>query len=427
MDIDFLQSAATRSSGPRSESPPRGSENASAEPHQTYFVPRSEAPTNASPDQLLALLVALAAEINSSDSIRDSNALENVVNKDVGISNIHTAFVGNGSSFSVRAWRFDRPERSLVFKSAMPSDYKFTHREERRRLADIILELRALSHPALRGQKNVVELLGLGWETDSFEQARKWPVLILEYADGGTLTDVLHREHISLQAKLRICHDIACGLTALHEVGIIHGDVKPQNILMFQGPSSSNAVKSWVAKLGDFGGAIMDASDNDMDVLRTGTQPWNAPEWKAEMRAIDMKRTDIYSFGLVIWSIAADGVDPFTKSTEIFSLPPDIVDTRARYKAIEVLKRDGSGFLAKILDAGHSNFFSELNGRLVERLLTLTVQSEPTLRDLEKVTAIVAEETGRSTVAPVLKQWQRQPQGLEDMLVRIQSFYCFTY
>jgi hypothetical protein len=48
---------------------------------KTYFVPRSEAMTNASPDQLLALLVALAAEINSSDSIRDNNALEKVVNK----------------------------------------------------------------------------------------------------------------------------------------------------------------------------------------------------------------------------------------------------------------------------------------------------------------------------------------------------------
>lgn len=317
MDMDFLRSAAIRSSGPRPEGPPRGSENASAEPHRTNFVPRSEAPANAPTDQLLALLVALAAEINSSDSIRDNNALENVVNKDVGISNIHTAFVGNGSSFSVRAWRLGRPERSLVFKSAMPSDYKFTCRGERRRLADIILELRTLSHPALRGQKNIVELLGLGWETDSFEQGRKWPVLILEYADGGTLNSLLHREHISVQAKLRICHDVACGLTALHEVGVIHGDVKPQNILMFQSPPSSNTVTSWIAKLSDFGGAIMDVSDNGVDVLRTGTQPWNAPEWKTEMRTIDMKRTDIYSFGLVIWSIAADGVDPFVKSTEI--------------------------------------------------------------------------------------------------------------
>ena len=427
MDIDLLRSAATSSSGPRSESPPRGSENASVEPYQTYFVLRSEAPTNASPDQLLALFVALAAEINSSDSIRYSNVLENVVNKDVGISNIHTAFVGNGSSFSVRAWRLSRPERSLVFKSAMPSDYKFTYRDERRRLADIILELRALSHPALRGRKNIVELLGLGWETDSFEQGRKWPVLILEYADGGTLTNLLHREHISLQAKLRICHDIACGLMALHEVGVIHGDVKPQNILMFQDPSFSNAETSWIAKLSDFGGAIMDVSDNSVSVLRTGTQPWNAPEWKTEMQTIDMKRTDIYSFGLVIWSIAADGVDPFIKSTEIFSLPPNIVDIQARYKMIEVLKCDGSGFLAKLLEAGRSTFFSELNGQLVEQLLRLTVQCEPTLRDLEKATAILAEETGRSTVAPVLKQWQRQPKGLEDVLVRSQNFYCFTY
>lgn len=424
MDTELLHSAATWGDAPRSESPPRGSENisgisADVKLDKPYFLPRSEAPINASPDQLLALFVALAAEVNSNNSIRDNNALENVVNKDVGISNIHTSFVGSGSSFSVRAWKLDRPQQSIIFKSAMPSNYKFTHRDERRRLTDVILELRALSHPALRGRENIVELLGLGWETDSFEQGRKWPVLILEYADGGTLKDLLHRDHLSRQAKLGICCDIAYGLTSLHEVGIIHGDIKPQNILIFQGSSSQDARTSWIAKLSDFGGAIMDVSDGRRDLLRTGTHPWNAPEWKTEMQPSDMKQTDVYSFGLVIWNIAADGVDPFIESTKIFNLPPNLVDIQARYRMIEHLKLDAAKFLASLLEAGRL-FFSELGGGIMEKLLTLTIQRDPQLRNLNLVVENLAGETGRDQPNIALQQWQKRPRGLEDVLVSFQ-------
>jgi hypothetical protein len=158
--MDWL--GGSSSNIPRPESPPRVSENTSFIPGPANSVPLSKLPTNASPDQLLALFVALAAEINSRPSIQNNNALENLVNKDIGISNIHTGFVGNGSSFSVRVWQLEEPNQSLVFKSAMPSDYKFTRRDEKRRLSDVILELRTLSHSALRDRENIVKLLGLG-------------------------------------------------------------------------------------------------------------------------------------------------------------------------------------------------------------------------------------------------------------------------
>jgi serine/threonine protein kinase len=408
--------ATSSNSIPRAESPPRLTETTSSEPNPIHFVPQSEAPNNASPSQLLALFVALAAEINASPSIRDNNALENLVNKDVGLSNIHTAFVGNGSSFSVRVWRLEEPDQSLVFKSAMPSNHKFTHRDEKRRLADVILELRTLSHPALRGRENIVQLLGLGWETDSFEQGRKWPVLILEYAHGGTLKDFLQKSHVSSQAKLHICQDIACGLAALHDVGVIHGDVKPENVLMFQQNSTTGRDNSWVAKLGDFGGAVLDLAGGS-DILRTGTRPWNGPKWRKPLRPDDMMKTDIYSFGLVIFNIATDGIEFFSTKAGIFSFPANCVDLQERIMFLQNLKQDGSSFLAKLVEAGYSGRVRGMNGHLLEHLLGCTVQFVANLRSIEDVIATLEKETGRFAAPVPLKKWQRNPKTLADELV----------
>lgn len=405
---------STSGSEPRPPSQPRVSENTSG-PEETCFVPRSEIPSNSSPDQLLAAFVALAADINSSPSIHDNNALENLVNKDVGFSNIHTNLIGNGSSFTVRAWRLEAPDQSLVFKSVLPSDYKFTDKDERRRLEDVILELRTLSHPALTNQDNIVKLLGLGWETDSFEKGRKWPVLILEYADGGTLQDFLRNNQVAPRGKLKICQDIAYGLAALHDVGVIHGDVKPENILMFS-HLSNNTERTWIAKLSDFGGAALEVSSKGLDILRTGTQPWNAPEWKTPMRPADMMKQDIYSFGLVAFSIAINGVDPFSSQAGIFSFPTDCVDVSRRNAYIQSLKQKDSHVLKKLTDAGHSDKINGIDGYLLELILNCTIQFASSLRSLEDAIRILADETGRVSSQVALKGWQRHPKSLHDEL-----------
>jgi serine/threonine protein kinase len=398
-------------STPRPSSPPRFSfgatESGSSGPSygssfaaldQARFISLSDAPTNASPEQLFSLFVGLAAEIHTPDLVGASSELENLVNKDVAISHIHTAYIGSGGSFTVRAWRLGRGGRSLALKSAMPSSYTFTEKDERQRLTDIIMELRALSHPSLRGRDHVVKLLGLGWETDSFEEVRKWPVLILELAEGGTLMDLLRRKEESLdgQGKLNICLDVAMGLASLQECGIIHGDLKPQNVLMFlSSPGEENDLK-WTAKLGDFGGAVLDIPDNSLNVLRTGTQPWNAPEWRELLTPAGMMLTDVYSLGLVFWSIAADGADPFRDHAEILGLREESTHFEWN-RDIQDLKHRGPHFLTKLCEAGRSSLCAT-DLSLMERLLSLTVQLEPNLRRLESVIDCLSEATERQYV-----------------------------
>jgi len=366
---------------------------------QGAFLPSSDLPSNASQEQLLTLLVALAAGIRQENGEEPpGNMLSCVANCDVGKVNILTTAVGVGSSFTVRAVRnFSEraEERRLVFKSSMPFNYGHSERDARRKLVDVTLELRALSHPTLRNHENIVKLLGLGWDTDVFEpEQKKWPVLILDYADGGTLRDLLQRQLLlSYEEKAHLCLDVMRGLSVLHECGIIHGDLKLENILVFTRDEYINDESSrrWIAKLADFGGAITDMDqDGRGRILRTGTPPWNAPEWKSRLNDIQLTRTDVYSLGFVIWRVMASGANLFIDAHQFFPGLPLLTDRVALNNAVEVLKKDGVNFLACVRRAGRSKF-SQVNFEQVDDLLGLTLQFDPGQRDLRAAIDVLKE------------------------------------
>lgn len=83
------------------------------------------------------------------------------------------------------------------------------------------------------------------------------PALVVERAPHGSLHDVLQHEFPSLtmQDRINLCIDATTGLMALHQAQIIHGDVKAENILIFNSPDPLGP-KKYVAKLSDFGSII---------------------------------------------------------------------------------------------------------------------------------------------------------------------------
>lgn len=135
----------------------------------------------------------------------------------------------------------------------------------------------------------------------------------MERATYGSLHDFLLQESNSLDAlgKIDLCVDVTAGLAALHQAGIIHGDVKADNVLIFDSPVHSGH-KKYVAKLSDFGSIILldDARMPGRYVRYYGTSLTNAPETLAQSgkNAIppDMLiRCDIYSLGLLFLQIVA--------------------------------------------------------------------------------------------------------------------------
>lgn len=119
--------------------------------------------------------------------------------------------------------------------------------------------------------------------------------LILEYVRGGTLAERLSGGPLPLGDALRITADVARGLQAAHDAGIVHRDVKPANI--FLTPDGR-------AQLGDFGIAqIDDVSGRTHSTMRhPGTPLYMSPE-QAQTTGYVRPASDQYSLGLVLFEM----------------------------------------------------------------------------------------------------------------------------
>jgi serine/threonine protein kinase/formylglycine-generating enzyme required for sulfatase activity len=149
--------------------------------------------------------------------------------------------------------------------------------------------------------ENVVQVYGV--------EESPIPYLVMEFVPGKTLQQILD-ESGPLEAKdlLRIGADVARGLAAAHEKGLIHRDIKPGNILVEPGPDAR-------AKLTDFGlaRAADDASLTQSGIV-AGTPMYMAPE---QARGEEMDhRADLFSLGSVLY-VAASGRPPFRAATSM--------------------------------------------------------------------------------------------------------------
>jgi Tol biopolymer transport system component/predicted Ser/Thr protein kinase len=141
--------------------------------------------------------------------------------------------------------------------------------------------------------------------------------LVTEFVDGGTLKDWARREPRSPRQIVELLVGVADGLAAAHAAGILHRDIKPDNILV---------TTSGYAKLADFGlaklqeRATLAASANTITANDTrpgvviGTIAYMSPE-QASGKPLDA-RSDIFSFGVVLYELLA-GRRPFTGATDL--------------------------------------------------------------------------------------------------------------
>jgi serine/threonine protein kinase/ankyrin repeat protein len=180
----------------------------------------------------------------------------------------------------------------------------------------VLLEVRVLMHEYIRYHPNIVRFLGFtwapGWGSSSSSSGSTYPMLVMEYARFGSLQSLqAHSAPLSFAVKQKLCHDVARGLSILHACGIIHGDLKHENVLVFDNPYNEPPGQPYLAKLADFGGAAMDMEHSKLQSLTVGTPPYQAPEISTsmELSADGLKKTDVYSFGLLFWRTILDGKD----------------------------------------------------------------------------------------------------------------------
>ncbi|MFN0091123.1 MAG: serine/threonine-protein kinase [Acidimicrobiales bacterium] len=129
--------------------------------------------------------------------------------------------------------------------------------------------------------------------------------LALEHLDGGTLDDRLTRAgRIPWPEVVSIGIQVADALHAAHLAGVLHRDVKPQNVLTdrFGG-----------VKLGDFGIAAVAGQETTADRVAVGTPAYMAPEVLSGARAD--RRADLYSLGSLLYTLLA-GSPAFVRPTD---------------------------------------------------------------------------------------------------------------
>lgn len=164
--------------------------------------------------------------------------------------------------------------------------------------------------------------------------------LVLELADAGSLRTLLLRQPeghtCPLPLGLELVAQAADGLAYAHEHGMIHRDIKPDNLLLRANmPSPTDTPGAYTVKISDFGLARMTEADDGMTAtgVMMGTPAYMSPE-QCQGNTLD-GRCDIYALGVVLYEVAV-GFPPFqtTSLTEavykhVYTPPPPPRSVRA--------------------------------------------------------------------------------------------------
>lgn len=125
--------------------------------------------------------------------------------------------------------------------------------------------------------------------------------LVMDYCEGGTLRSLLSGVPLQRDRAIQLVCDLLAGLDHAHNRGIVHCDIKPENVLL------SIAGAGWSARLSDFGIARLSQELTHFDG-QTGSPAYMAPE---RFYGQYSPRSDLYSVGVLLFELLT-GDRPFS-------------------------------------------------------------------------------------------------------------------
>jgi serine/threonine-protein kinase len=149
------------------------------------------------------------------------------------------------------------------------------------------------------GHPNIVESTDMGVTKDGV------PYIAFEYLEGSSLTDEIYRLNgLGVRRALRIAYQVAIALDAAHQAGVIHRDLKSDNIFLTDRDGRSDHVKVL-----DFGvSRFLESVEGGEQMV--GTPEYMAPEQITNPDTVDV-RTDVYGLGVILFEMIM-GHCPFT-------------------------------------------------------------------------------------------------------------------
>jgi serine/threonine protein kinase len=197
--------------------------------------------------------------------------------------------------------------------------------------------------------------------------------IVAEFIDGGMVREWAEKNKLDWRRIIDLLIGVADGLSSAHEAGILHRDIKPDNILV---------TKSGYAKLADFGLAKRTESNEPpaeavtasrtMPGVIVGTIAYMSPE-QASGKPLDA-RSDIFAFGVVLYEMLY-GRNPFEGETQLETLQ-NIIHGRPRPQS-DRLPVTLRAALDKALEKEPANRYQTMREMLVDLRRAVQIHHEP--------------------------------------------------
>jgi WD40 repeat protein len=208
--------------------------------------------------------------------------------------------VGRGGFASVHEGRQIRTGKRVAVKilhDGMSEEVKERFRKEAALLSSFSHEniVQVIGHAeATWSPPRLFSLESEEWYREFAKGSKTRTFIALEWIDGATLEEAYRREADRPDARTIAgwFEQAARGLAAVHAAGLVHGDVKPENLMV---------TKSGAVKLMDFGVA----REEGTEIAELGTLPYMAPETLRSLRAAELvgPRADVYGLAATFYEL----------------------------------------------------------------------------------------------------------------------------